>query len=273
MNTIYNKYYILKSLIAYEKEFNKIQKESFRDAGIMEDDDVIKYYLHRYKDNYNKYLNILNDKYNISKETLDKILKEEKIRKTSFMKHEDVIQLLKRMKNKNEENKKRQEISKLKEKNWVKFYKKITEVDMVAMSKIKNLITVKDLIFIEKNKPNLLQNNLLSSFIENNQLEEFLFIYRRNLATISNEQFIETLFIDIQFKDEQLFLKKMKDLLNEKEKLIIVEEKKYIPQLKYESGDILKDMVVATLEKSLINQSFNNPNDEKIIIRSNKKRM
>ena len=46
MNTIYNKYYILKSLIAYEKEFNKIQKESFRDAGIMEDDDVIKYYLH-----------------------------------------------------------------------------------------------------------------------------------------------------------------------------------------------------------------------------------
>ena len=189
------------------------------------------------------------------------------------MEYEDVIHFLKKMKNKNEENEKRQEISKLKEKNWVKFYKKITEVDMVAMSKIKNLITVKDLIFIEKNKPNLLQNNLLSSFIENNQLEEFLFIYRRNLATISNEQFIETLFIDIQFKDEKLFLKEMIDLLNEKEKLIIVEEKKYIPQLKYESGDILKDMVVATLEKSLINQSFNNPNDEKIIIRSNKKRM
>lgn len=272
MNTIYNKYYILKSLIAYEKEFNKIQKESFRDAGIMEDDDVIKYYLHRYKDNYENYLNTLNNKYNISKETLGKLLKEEKI-KISFMEYEDVIHFLKKMKNKNEENEKRQEISKLKEKNWVKFYKKITEVDMVAMSKIKNLITVKDLIFIEKNKPNLLQNNLLSSFIENNQLEEFLFIYRRNLATISNEQFIETLFIDIQFKDEQLFLKKMKDLLNEKEKLIIVEEKKYIPQLKYESGDMLREMVVATLEKSLINQSFNNPNDEKIIIRSNKKRM
>lgn len=188
------------------------------------------------------------------------------------MKHEDVIQLLKRIKNKNEENKKRQEISKLKEKNWFKFYKKITEIDMVAMSKIKNLITVKDLNFLEKNMPNLLQNNLLSSFVENNQLEEFLFIYRKNKNTISNGRFIETLFIDIQFKDEQLFLKKMTDLLNEKEKLIIVEEKKYIPQLKYENGDILRDMVVATFEKSLINQSFKS-NDEKIIIKSNKKRM
>lgn len=272
MNNIYNKYYILKSLIAYEKEFKNIEERSFSDPGIMEDE-VIKYYSEEHKNNYNKYLNILNDKYNISKETLDKILKEEKIRKTSFMKHEDVIQLLKKMKTKNEENKKRQEIFKLKEKNWSKFYKKITEIDMISMSKIKNLITVKDLIFIEKNKPNLLQNNLLSSFVENNQLEEFLFIYRKNKNTISNGRFIETLFIDIQFKDEQLFLKKMKDLLNEKEKLIIVEEKKYIPQLKYESGDMLREMVVATLEKSLINQSFNNPNDEKIIIRSNKKRM
>lgn len=271
MNTIYNKYYILKSLIAYEKEFNKIQKESFMDVGIMEDDDIIKYYLHRYKDNYENYLNTLNNKYNISKETLEKLLKEEKI-KLSFMEHEDVIQLLKRMKNKNEENKKRQEISKLKEKNWFKFYKKITEVDMVAMSKIKNLITVKDLNFIEKNMPNLLQNNLLSGFVENNQLEEFLFIYRKNQTTISNDQFIETLFIDIQFKDEQLFLKEMIDLLNEKEKLIIVEEKKYIPQLKYENGDILEDMVVATLEKSLINQSFKS-NNENVIIKSNKKRM
>ena len=271
MNTIYNKHYILKSLIAYEKEFNKIQKESFMDAGIMEDDDIIKYYLHRHKDNYENYLNILNNKYNISKETLEKLLKEEKI-KLSFMEYEDVIQLLKRMKNKNEENKKRQEISKLKEKNWFKFYKKITEVDMVAMSKIKNLITVKDLNFIEKNMPNLLQNNLLSSFVENNQLEEFLFIYRKNKNTISNGLFIETLFIDIQFKDEQLFLKEMIDLLNEKEKLIIVEEKKYIPQLKYENGDMLRDMVVSTIEKSLINQSFKS-NDEKIIIKSNKKRM
>lgn len=271
MNTIYNKYYILKSLIAYEKEFNKIQKESFMDVGIMEDDDIIKYYLHRYKDNYENYLNTLNNKYNISKETLEKLLKEEKI-KLSFMEYEDVIQLLKRMKNKNEENKKRQEISKLKEKNWFKFYKKITEVDMVAMSKIKNLITVKDLNFIEKNMPNLLQNNLLSGFVENNQLEEFLFIYRKNQTTISNDKFIETLFIDIQFKDEQLFLKEMIDLLNEKEKLIIVEEKKYIPQLKYENGDILEDMVVATLEKSLINQSFKS-NNENVIIKSNKKRM
>ena len=271
MNTIYNKYYILKSLIAYEKEFNKIQKESFMDAGIMEDDDIIKYYLHRYKENYENYLNTLNNKYNISKQTLEKLLKEEKI-KLSFMEYEDVIQLLKRMKNKNEENKKRQEISKLKEKNWFKFYKKITEVDMVAMSKIKNLITVKDLNFIEKNMPNLLQNNLLSGFVENNQLEEFLFIYRKNQTTISNDQFIETLFIDIQFKDEQLFLKEMIDLLNEKEKLIIVEEKKYIPQLKYENGDILEDMVVATLEKSLINQSFKS-NNENVIIKSNKKRM
>lgn len=271
MNNIYNKYYILKSLIAYEKEFKNIEERSFSDPGIMEDE-VIKYYSEEHKNNYNKYLNILNDKYNISKETLDKILKEEKIRKTSFMKHEDVIQLLKRIKNKNEENKKRQEISKLKEKNWFKFYKKITEIDMVAMSKIKNLITVKDLNFLEKNMPNLLQNNLLSSFVENNQLEEFLFIYRKNKNTISNGRFIETLFIDIQFKDEQLFLKKMTDLLNEKEKLIIVEEKKYIPQLKYENGDILRDMVVATFEKSLINQSFKS-NDEKIIIKSNKKRM
>lgn len=270
MNTIYNKYYILKSLVAYEKEFNKIQKDSVMDDGII-DDDVIKYYLDKQKNNYESYLNTLNNKYNISKETLEKLLKEEKI-KLSFMEYEDVIQLLKRMKNKNEENKKRQDISKLKEKNWFKFYKKIKEVDMVAMSKIKNLITVKDLNFIEKNMPHLLQNNLLSSFVENNQLEEFLFIYRKNKNTISNGRFIETLFIDIQFKDEQLFLKKMTDLLNEREKLIIVEEKKYIPQLKYESGDMLREMVVATLEKSLINQSFN-PNDEKIIIRSRKKRM
>ena len=143
---------------------------------------------------------------------------------------------------------------------------------MISMSKIKNLITVKDLIFIEKNKPNLLQNNLLSSFVENNQLEEFLFIYRKNKNTISNGRFIETLFIDIQFKDEQLFLKEMIDLLNEKEKLIIVEEKKYIPQLKYENGDMLKDMVIAILEKSLINQSFKS-NEENIIPRGNKKRI
>ena len=71
-------------------------------------------------------------------------------------------------------------------------------------------------------------------------------------------------------KELPYFLKKMTDLLNEKEKLIIVEEKKYIPQLKYENGDILRDMVVATFEKSLINQSFKS-NDEKIIIKSNKK--
>ena len=132
MNTIYNKYYILKSLVAYEKEFNKIQKDSVMDDGII-DDDVIKYYLDKQKNNYESYLNTLNNKYNISKETLEKLLKEEKI-KLSFMEYEDVIQLLKRMKNKNEENKKRQDISKLKEKNWFKFYKKIKEVDMVATS-------------------------------------------------------------------------------------------------------------------------------------------
>lgn len=271
MNNIYNKYYILKSLIAYEKEFKNIEERSFSDPGIMEDE-VIKYYLEEHKNNYNRYLNILNDKYNISKETLDKILKEEKIRKTSFMKHEDVIHFLKTIKNKNEKNKKKLEISKLKKKNLRKFYKKIKIIDFIAMSEIKNLITLEDLKVIEENNSHLLQNDLLSNFIKNNQLKEFLFIYRKNKNTISNDRFIETLFIDIQFKDEQLFLKEMIDLLNEKEKLIIVEEKKYIPQLKYENGDILKDMVLATLEKSLINQAFKS-NEENIIPRGNKKRI